>query len=193
MTSDKDPVPNPWDVLNDYSKTVITLSSGLLVITVTFLDRLLKTKIDPGLALLVILVWGCLILSIIAGLLAAAFTINFLKNNTRDHHAILMANAAFFLLVLAGIFLVWVGIKQLAISGSEMNIDAAVKLAEKSLDVVTNDPNPDWMVTSLDIDSSQGMYKLHIKENAAGDEYLVIVNTSSKDVKKIELIATPSP
>ena len=44
--ADRDRPPSQWTVLNDYSKTMITLASGLLVLSVTFSSQLLSKNSD---------------------------------------------------------------------------------------------------------------------------------------------------
>jgi len=180
--------PNPWAVMNDFTKTVITLSSGLLVITVTFLNQLLKSNVEASAGIILAGMWVSLILSMLAGLLAAAFTINYLKYGKRGNLAIFAANTAFFLLLLAGMFMGWFGIKRLTYSSKEMDIPAAIGLAQESLNSTTNQYGTDWVVTNLSLDEANNTYILDLQDTELDVEYSIVINRSSKAVEQIELI-----
>ena len=98
-----EPQPNAWSVLADLLKALITLSVGLLAVTVTFAGSLARSS--TGL----IIAWVLLLLTIVLSVLGAYFTVSYLKDNARGGAAIFCANAAFFTLVLASVGLLAAG------------------------------------------------------------------------------------
>jgi hypothetical protein len=71
--------PSSWEVLEEYSKTVITLASALLAVSVTFSGNILSK--DPNIVILGILyfIWFSLLFAIVLGLLVAGFIYRFLE------------------------------------------------------------------------------------------------------------------
>src|ERR1043166_2095287 len=67
--------PDKWSILNDYGKTVITLASGLLVIAVTFSDKLPSANPNDWIRYPLYGLWIALLLAQVTGvwLLAALF------------------------------------------------------------------------------------------------------------------------
>jgi hypothetical protein len=69
MANNAESDPNKWSLLNDYSKTVVTLASALLAATVTFADKLLLLSSGSGIARYALYcIWVFLFLSIASAL-----------------------------------------------------------------------------------------------------------------------------
>jgi hypothetical protein len=75
--------PHKWAILNDYAKSVITLATSLLALSVTFADKLGSTSPDVVTRLLLGLIWFCLGLATVCGVLLAAALFGVLRRKTR--------------------------------------------------------------------------------------------------------------
>ena len=64
--------PHYSKLLVDYGKTAVTLSLALLTLSVAFAEKLLKSPVDLVQAVLLVLLWLCLLLALVAGLVIAA-------------------------------------------------------------------------------------------------------------------------
>jgi hypothetical protein len=98
-----DNAPNPWSIVHEYSKTVVTLSSALLAITVTFSEKILSPTTRFEQRALLIAIWGSLLLAIIASLLSSAKLSNFLRYGHHANRCIRFSNIAFFFLTAAAV------------------------------------------------------------------------------------------
>jgi hypothetical protein len=75
--------PNHLQLLNDYSKTAITLSLGLLSLSVAFAEKLLKSPADWIQASLMLALWTSLFLALVSALLIAANLTAIISNYMR--------------------------------------------------------------------------------------------------------------
>jgi len=107
-TPDTNKPPSAWEALLDYSKAVVTLASALLAITVTFVEKLVSAQSSEQQEWL-FAVWTSLLVALVAGVLSAAFSVNYLRKGTKETLAVLCANVSFFALALAALALARVG------------------------------------------------------------------------------------
>lgn len=94
-----DRTPSPWSVLNDYTKTVVTVAAALLAFTGTFstADRLATAPIWP-----LLICWVLLVLAIAAALYSAGKLTGFLMGGRSSSDvSLLMANFSYFFLFAA--------------------------------------------------------------------------------------------
>jgi len=75
--------PHKWGILNDYAKSVITLATSLLALSVTFADKLGSNSPDILTRFLLGVIWFCLGLATICGVLLAATLFGVLRRRTR--------------------------------------------------------------------------------------------------------------
>jgi hypothetical protein len=64
--------PHYLKLLVDYGKTAVTLSLALLTLSVAFAEKVLRSPIDMVQIILLVLLWVCLFLALVAGLVIAA-------------------------------------------------------------------------------------------------------------------------
>lgn len=76
-------VPHKWAILNDYAKSVITLATSLLALSVTFADKLGSNSPDIRTRFLLGAIWLFLGLSTVSGVLLAAALFGVLRRRTR--------------------------------------------------------------------------------------------------------------
>jgi hypothetical protein len=139
--------PNQWEAILDYSKGVVALALALLSVTVTFADKVLIDG-SEGLKLgLVIASWSLLLGTIIFGVVASVFTIQYLRNGSSQGVAVLGVNVSFFALAAAGVTFLWLGIVRVRNTPS-MDLDRAVLVARSALASSTQVGNTEWQVLS---------------------------------------------
>ena len=102
--------PNAWAVLVEYTKTLVTLASALLALTVTFASQIVPKGVQDVERWALIAAWGFLIFTIICAIWSAAFVVNVLFHDRKKRGAVFLANCAFFGLVLATAAFLVVGI-----------------------------------------------------------------------------------
>jgi hypothetical protein len=89
--------PSPWEILNDYSKTVVAVAAGFLAFTVTFSDKLIGAgnPVPPSL----LLCWLLLVASIGLALFAVGRLTGYLRNPDKNVRSFLLpSNGSYFLL-----------------------------------------------------------------------------------------------
>ena len=93
-------VTNPWSVVIEYLKIIITLSAGFLALTVTFISQTLNLKTDP-IPCSLIICWAFLVVTIAFSLYSVAKLSNFLRGKGDENSVLFLANVSFFAFVLA--------------------------------------------------------------------------------------------
>ena len=88
---------SPWTVVNDYTKTVVTVASAFLAFTVTFYSQIS----DNGPRWLLLLTWAMLVAAVAAALYSAGRLTSHLQSSRISvNPALLFANIAYFALFL---------------------------------------------------------------------------------------------
>ncbi len=181
--------PNPWGVINDYSKTVITLATGFLALTITFSGHLLGRQNPRGLLCLLIGCWVLLVFAIICGLLAAAFLSNFLRGKRSSKLLMLCSNAAFFSLMGAGVLFLIFGAVQVSTQTIELDATKAIEQVHDIAPIIYKNVDGYWEVESLIWDDTKEEWKSVISFSSFSDEkktknkFLVII-----DAKRCKII-----
>src|SRR5437879_318728 len=103
------PDPNAWATLVDYLKTMVTLSSGLLGVTVTFSSTILTNDPTTQEATALLWTWVCLAFSTAGAVLGIAFCVEYVRKTKKGGAAIFFANFSFFTLLAAAICFLIVG------------------------------------------------------------------------------------
>jgi hypothetical protein len=78
--------PHFLKLLVDYGKSAVTLSLALLTLSVAFVDKVFKFPVDIVQVVLVVLLWACLFLALVAGLVIAAQLTGVASNYMRALH-----------------------------------------------------------------------------------------------------------
>lgn len=95
---------SPWDIVNDYIKTVITIATAFLAFTGTFITL---GKAPFWLSLAMLLCWSMLFVTIFCALWAAGGLTNYLRKPETGHRSCLaFANASYITLAIAMLFFV---------------------------------------------------------------------------------------
>ena len=189
-----DKKPNPWSIIHEYSKTVITLATGFLAITVTFSGYLLEDIYSPYNVYLLAVCWIFLVLAIICGLLAAVFLSGFLRKKMNPNKCILCSNAAFYLLMSAGVVFLLFGIGQISNYPKNLDATAALKKTLNFTASVYNDVESEWGVESLILDSLTEEWRAVIssltisKEKIITNKFSVIIDAKQGKIVKFQKI-----
>jgi len=188
---DRDKPPNQWNSINDYSKTIITLASGLLAITVTFSGQLIGKSNDRWSTGLLIGTWIILVMTIFSGVLTATFVIQFLRNNKDGKYAILFANVSYLTLALAGLLFLAFGIYTVGFSNKSWDAATSVEQALKKMPEFTGNADAKWNLQSLQWDESSKTYKLLIAGDRTADKFTIIVEPANTRITKVEKSLLP--
>ncbi len=182
---EKEKPPSEWEATIDYSKTVITIASALLGITVTFTGQLLPSSTSSFQTIVVVLSWLALVLALLFGFLGVAFCINFLKTGKRGGLATFCSNCSFFLLLAAGVcFLILGGSRSVGLREHWDTTDViqeATKTARSA-----SQGKEFWQVHSLEWDSLHGEYKVVVTQQGSDQGYLLGLNPNLKLVTMIK-------
>jgi hypothetical protein len=180
--------PNPWDIVNDYSKTVITLASALLALTATFGNQLLVAsphawqRIVIGAALLL------LVITIVSGVFAEAFLTTFLRGKAKTGNACLTWSlVALYSLIAAMLCFFVSAVGQL--TGTRTDIASVAERATRTLDSLAKIPGAKWAITSVTLDATRNRYVQEVREETTGARFEVISDSKTGCVVAEKLIA----
>lgn len=185
--SPMDPAPNPWKVIDDYGKTVITLASALLALTITFLGQFAIDEASHFQVILLIATWACLILAILFGLLGAAKLSNYLRGRTEHIQSVALSNLSFFSLLLASIAFGWFAVIQVLWPPPKYEPKAIIQRALDFMPSYYRISNPTWSVQSMTFDPAKKSYDFIIHEDTTKAQFSITVPLKGKsiDAKRI--------
>jgi hypothetical protein len=187
--ADRDRPPSQWTVLNDYSKTIITLASGLLVLSVTFSSQLLSKNSDWISNSTLTATWIALSLTIVAGVLTNVFVIQYLRNNVHGRRAVFWANGSYTLLALAGLTFLAFGFYAIWFMNKKWDIGETIDQATKSLPGFVGTSGK-WNLQSMQWNKNANTYELLFVKDGTDErtelEVDPVTNRISKIVKKSE-------
>ncbi len=189
---DRDKPPSQWNIINDYSKTIITLASGLLAVTATFSGQLTGKSSDRWSTGLLIGTWILLVLTIFSGVLTTVFVIQFLRNNRDGKYAILFANGSYLTLGLAGILFLAFGIYTITLPSKGWDAATAVEQVLKKMPEFTGTTDAKWNLQSLQWDESSKTYKLLIEGDRTADKFRIEVEPTYTRIIKVEKLLLPA-
>ena len=148
--------PSAWEIIHEYTKTIITLSTAILAFTITFSEKLTGSNPVASIKWLIGITWSLLVLAIIFGLLSAASLSNHLRKKQESKTCILHANISFFLLVFAGILFVIIGLTQ---TGNKKSLSDRILKTKNELVSIYGFENG-LRLKSLDWDSNTKVYSI---------------------------------
>lgn len=176
--------PSPWEIVQGYTKTVISLSTAILAFTITFATKLTGPTPDFYMKLLITSTWSVLVLAIIFGLWAAAKLTNFLRGKQEANPCLLASNIAFFLIVLAGIMFVLIGIQHIS-SGSKLS--QKIANAEKEAKFITKSQDS-WKMLSLYWNKKSERYEMIYQLGTTSELIRITVDDRSGKILAIKEI-----
>ena len=180
--------PHRWSIINDYSKTVITLASGLLAVTVTFSSQLLGAQGSFGLIILLIISWLLLVAAIGFALAAAAYlsvhlglagktVLNEREEKKRDDRAkkcLICSTLSFYSLLSAAAVFVTVGAVQVSSSSKKCSEVEAARKAIETISSIYGPSQQELALESVDLDVSTNTYFIVVSEATAKGKFLVL-------------------
>lgn len=184
---DNDKNTSPWAVINDYTKTVITLATSILAFTITFAEKLTGPYPSTELKWLLGATWTVLVLSIIFGLWTAARLSNHLRGKEDSNACILSSNITFFLLVIAASLFIVIGLTQL---GKQRPIISHLLQAERDAKVATS-LESEWSLRSLLCDPEKGTLDLSYSVGQTGLLVHIVMDEKTGRLLKIERVKQP--
>lgn len=111
--SDSERLLKGWLALADYSKSIVTLATALLGLTVTFADSILSRQASALQSDALLVAWAGLLVSILSGVAALAFSVNVILHDKKKKRTTFCANLSFFALSVAMIAFGVLGIVKL--------------------------------------------------------------------------------
>ncbi|MDT3777055.1 hypothetical protein PJI16_05715 [Nitrospira sp. MA-1] len=171
------PDPNPWSIMEEFTKTVVTLSSALLAITVTFSGKLIG-DLDSWASGILVGSWACGAASIICGVAAHGLIVRFLKTK-KGAWATRMANTAFIFLVISTTGIAGYGF----LMAKNSQVSSAVEIAQivlKDMPNISGLENTKWDLISLEFNNLKNIYSLIITEKENGQKYNVSITSKGK-------------
>lgn len=177
--------PNPWALVNDLSKTSITLGTALLAISVTISDKLLQNQ-DWWMPWLLGLTWAVLLLVILSAGRAAALSINVARFRTDENNCVWWTNASLLMVRFAGCLILAIGAAPLWFASPKLDASAAMKLAYKRVAESKRVPESSLTVDELVWTPSQDACELKIRLTGIPTPSVVVVDTRTKEVRSIK-------
>jgi hypothetical protein len=155
--------PNPWEKISDFSKTVVTLASAILALTVTFSANLIGkiTGIAQG---LLFLSWALLVVAAGFAIASHGQLIGYLRFGVRQDRAILFSNIAFYSLLVSIISFFVFG--YFVVSHTEMlPVPKIIEKALSTIPSVTGKQGGKWALQTLKWNESLKAYELLFRED----------------------------
>jgi hypothetical protein len=180
-----DPPPSPWTVISDFAKTVITLGSALLALSVTFSTNFIGKSTDSAQLKLLFVSWGLLLLTIALGVVTLGFVINYLRSGTRDSLAVFCANSSFYALLASAVAF---GIFGKNTIGNYSVWDAATTVEKTLVDMprITGKQGSQWLLVSLKWNEPSKVYELVVQESNTTEKFKVEIDTLKGRAVKAE-------
>jgi hypothetical protein len=185
----RDKPPSQWSALNDYSKTIITLASGLLALSVTFSGQVITKRADEISTALLVATWIFLVLAIASGVLTAVFLIEFLRKNRNEKLVIFCANSSYFALGVAGIFFLVFGSYSIRFWNRTWDPATSIERAEKEMSGFAGINDSTWTVQEMKWDEGTKTYQLLLVGNKTSEKFKVTVDPAKNAITHFERLA----
>lgn len=162
-----DTAPNPWAVIEEFSKSVVTLGSALLGLTVTFSSTLVgKAGGSSAMLWALFSTWGLSLAAVALGVATHAYVVRYLKNGMGARSAALCANLAFTCLVLAGIAFTSYAIAN-ALRATRLDDAALVDRALANAPKLVGEAGGQWMVRRFVRNASANTFEVSVTSNGS--------------------------
>lgn len=161
-----------WQSLIDYLKTVITLASALLAVTIAIADKFLVSASPSGAKFSLGIAWALLVLTVLLAVLSVALCVNYLRKKTRERLALITANLSFFLFVVASIALGAVGVFRIYTS-QEPNLEASITQAIVSARSAVSTESR-WRAISAEWMETKQQYRIRLQSEPGKLNYEIL-------------------
>ena len=166
------------DVMLEFSKTVVVLSSGLLALSVSFADKLLDSTSSIIPRALLISTWVLLMLAIISGLLSMALLSEFLGGKSPLRRCVRALNFSFVLLACSGALVAALGIVQLARKSSTPTAQLSVESAKEFLRIEMDIDDEAIKLDTLAWLPGSSAYEIRLSDLNTNEKYVLEVDRS---------------
>ena len=173
--------PSQWEVISDYSKTVITLASALLSVTVTFSQELLGKVANSAPSTLLIWAWTFLLLAVTLGVATLAFVIAVLRKGEREQACIFCCNAGFWSLVVAVALFARIGWLRIN-APQQWSTGQVVEETLSRMPQVAHRKGSQWNILSLNWNARAQNYLLLVMERQTAEKWNVIVDAEERRI-----------
>jgi len=186
-TSNTKQGPSPWEFLHDDTKTVITLATAFLGLTVTFSDKLLQPEPTIWEIGLLVSTWMSLCVVIITGIIASAGISTYLRGKTANANSSMASlNIAFYSLVLAAVLFIIFGGIQISERPQHADASSSVTVAVQLLASTYANSGGDWIAESLIWNKTTQEYQIVVVNDSIHSKFLVVVEGESGEVTRFE-------
>lgn len=186
--------PSPWTVIHEYSKTIVTLGTGLFGVCIAFFNQIAGASPDKWLMSVQFLFGLCLASAIICALVAAGRLSGYLRLARGPIACQRWANWSFVFMIASFIFLflsLW-----FMVWDRSSGLEAALAEARKSLEAALG-KSTDLELALIEANQTTSAYHFVYDERTSGKVYHVLVRGStmviSPDPHSNVLQPTPSP
>jgi hypothetical protein len=184
------PKPSPWELIHDDTKTLITIATALLGLTITFSDKILGVNASRLEISLLILTWVVLCAVVITSILGSAGVSTYLHGITPNANSgILSINISFFLLVLSIILFIVFGGIQVLHKTQQVTATIGIDTATKFLTSLHPSTQNQWDTESLTWDKPNQTYRIILVNVSDNFHFSVVIDGNTGDV--IEYSKTP--
>lgn len=180
--------PSHWTILNEYSKSILTLGSSLLAAVVTFSDKFVSSMETAG-GYILFGLYISLLIAIVSALLTAAFIYKSLKlkdNGKREYafekHARKVANVSYIAIGCSALLFLVIGVIP------SRKKDASI-YADKAMQIVQRIWHVDAKLCLLhlaQLEPGSRFYRIVIYDSAHGVSHTIRFDADKGDVVSLE-------
>jgi hypothetical protein len=182
MAIETEKAPSAWTIVNDYSKTAITLATGFLGLTITFQGQLTSGHSTFFERALLAGTWTCLVISIAFGLLVTGRLSGFLQNAGTAWWVLCWCNLSFLMLFLAAGMFLWFACLRLY-SPVAKPAEVAVQRALDFMPSFYHQASPRWDVKSIVSETGNKSYEVVISEETTKARFSITLSESGQVIK----------
>jgi hypothetical protein len=179
--------PSHWTILSEYSKTVITLASALLAVTVTFAASLMPASASGYITWVLYGIWTLLFAAIVACLLLTAFIFQLLRGQGADYakRARDAASASYVCVGLAALAFLVLGVLS---QNTESDAATSAEAAKEAVVRIDGAQSDQLRVESLHFDSDKRVYTIVVRREKPDQDMVstVEIDADSNDVLSLE-------
>lgn len=192
-----DDAPSGWFVLNDFTKTIVTLSSALFALSVTFSANLLGKTTAQYQIILLVASWVGLALSIAFGVASQGFLINYLREGRNGAAAVACANLSFLLVACSVLLFLAFGLATFnETRNSSTDVLSMLPKARDAVGQASGIPAMQMKAESATFQEKEKTMEYLFSTSAGGDRYRVKLDASTgkaiRIVKEAPVIAAPN-